>query len=373
MKMKKTMTTSFRLVTVAAVLGSTCALTLAKAEAARPLEIFCEVFATGKALSCQYLDGETKKPMNDQDLLTFVNRATKGAYLTVKSKKGLERTYQLDANGAEFRKFAEISKTASTRELGQAKLDVFSAIEQKAIKISDALDTSAPAADLVRSDPAIANEKFNHEIRALNAEKTRLEQTCNVPTDKNVDKELESLTQEKRSLTHYLSILLKTMKDPGACTESFNLKVDKDGSIGLSQVTQLSNIFQEKCRKEKTFVAPACIPAVVERSTASASLNSNTPFKMLYAKEGKAKETQNSAMRCNFKYEQGPFIIAAESLGDKAICYGLAQCGKIGQSMAKTRMACEGKMVDGHISCMNPDQCLKSNQIMIFNSNIRVE
>lgn len=350
----------------------------ARADNHKMVELFCHVHENGKALDCSFLDGEVRRDLSDQDLLIFINKAINGAYLTVRSKKGLERTYQLDPNVPEFKRFIELEKNhASTREIGQAKLDIFGSIEQKVIKISDALDTSAPQADMVRSDPSIANQKFKSEFSELESEKKKLEKTCR---SENVDKQLEAISAEKRNLAHYLSILLRTMKDPGSCTESFALKTERDGSVGLDQINGLSKLFQENCRKEKTTTAPACIaksetyPPVCPSLPASAvspkeASQIRGPASVLYQKLSQGKIDENSKQTCSAKYEQGPFVIGGASLEGQAICYGLSECGK-GSAREKTRVTCKAEVVNGQFSCPSPEKCLKNGDILLFNKEI---
>ena len=324
-----------------------------KPEPLLPLELFCSLHKTGKALDCYYSDGKTKKVLNDQDLLEFINAANKGVYVTVRSKKGYERVYFLDPNGTEFKNFYKIQKspTVSMRELGQAKYAVFAAIEEKVIKISNSLDAASPS-ELVTTDPAFAYLKFKNQLIALKTEKDEIEKSCEKYKNSDVEKNLEAALQEKRVYTHYLSLLVKTMSEPGSCTETFKLKPNEDGSISLDGLNDLSSLFQQKCHL-------ADHPAHTESNE-------------LYDKYAQQKTKDHAAVVCGKTYDQGPFIIAgAAGAADRTFCYGLTVCGKDKEKGEKMVVSCAATVKDGHYTCPAPDHCNQSKDVFIFNKDIQ--
>jgi hypothetical protein len=158
------------------------------------------------------VNGSSKKPLNDQDLIDFINKATQGAFVTVKSKKGYEREYYLDPNGPEFRNFYKIQKSSnvSMRELGQAKYAVFASIESKVIQISNNLDNKS-SPDLVTIDPAYAYLKFKAQLNGLKSENEKLSKSLKTCETADVEKKLETALQEKKYFSHYLNLLVKTL------------------------------------------------------------------------------------------------------------------------------------------------------------------
>jgi hypothetical protein len=208
-----------------------------RAEGAVP-ELFCAIGENGQGLGCKYKDKHgTSRVFGDDDIGSFIERALSGGYITVKSKRGFERTYEVDPSAIEFKKLKEARKTATASEVAKLKLDIFSEIEKKSIQISDGLDTVFIQSDLLKYDPAIATDKCKLDMK-VNA------------TGSAYEKSIETLQAENKALAVFLSSLIKAFKDPSSCMGDFKLEVSSDGSVDLSQLQGLSQAFRTRCKRK---------------------------------------------------------------------------------------------------------------------------
>jgi hypothetical protein len=207
---------------------------LAAKEEAIP-ELSCSIAENGSSLGCQYVKGTERKIFVDRDIAPFIDRASLGAYLTVKSKRGFERTYEIDPGASIFKKLSDLKKAGSAAEVGRQKLDIFSEIERKAIQVSDGLDTIFIQSDLLKYDPSIASNKCRSDMRVY-GDRGALE------------KNLEALSEENKALSVYLTGLISVFREKGSCLADFNLSVSDDGTVDLSQVQALAKAFRQKCK-----------------------------------------------------------------------------------------------------------------------------
>jgi hypothetical protein len=212
-----------------------------------PTEIFCTIRDTGTALSCQYVGKDGRRAMNADDISVFVDQASVAAYMTVKSRRGLERTFLIDANSPQYRKLNEVKKSAAMSEISKAKVDLFGEIEKRAIKLSDDLDAQAVGAELIKYDSSVASDKFKRDIRSMSTELEGFR--------KNRDKictstpEFEKLSKANASLQQVLSNILFAFQQPGSCMGDFKVFRDKDGSVDLRQLDGVATRFTERCKK----------------------------------------------------------------------------------------------------------------------------
>ncbi len=212
-----------------------------------PNEIFCTIRDGGMNLNCQWIDSKDRRTMTPDDISTFIDRSLVNTYITVRSKKGMERTFQVDANAAPLRRLNEMKKLASISEVGRAKLEAFAEMEKKAIKLSDEMDSAAMRAELLKPDSSIVNEKFKRQMRPMSVELTTLrtknERLCTVTP------EFERVTKTNVKLSETLSSLLHAFQQPDTCLDGFKLSKTQDGSVDLRQLESLGKAFQEKCKK----------------------------------------------------------------------------------------------------------------------------
>src|SRR5262245_44921847 len=59
---------------------------------AQSAEIYCTIRDNGGSLNCQWMGAE-KKVMNAEDVSNFIDSGNVAAYVTLKSRKGMERTF----------------------------------------------------------------------------------------------------------------------------------------------------------------------------------------------------------------------------------------------------------------------------------------
>ena len=242
-----------------------------------PLEMMCTV-QNEKALHCVYDDGTTRKILNDQDLIAFINQANKGAYVTVKSRKGFERVFFIDPNGAEFKTFYRVQKTPgiSMREVGQAKYAIFAAIENKAITISKTLD-SGGTLPLVNADPANAYYQYKDQLKTLKKEKDDLDLSYQKLKESSSEKNLEAALQEKQYFSHYLSDLVKLLGETGSCAEEFQLKPGADGSVNLDHLNDLARFSRRNVTRRKRLRLSQGTTSVPIRNTTARLLQPANP------------------------------------------------------------------------------------------------
>ncbi len=201
-------------------------------------ELFCTINESGESLSCQYKDKrDSSKAFTDEDILSFVDRATNGAYITVKSKRGFERTFEVDPVSPPFKRLRDAKKSMGVSETARMKLEVFQTLERKAVQISDGLDAVFVQADMLKYDPAIATDKCKMDMKVYSSGAT-------------YEKNLESLTAENKTLSIYLTSILKAFKEPGSCIGDYKINVSADGTVELSQLQGLAQAIRNRCKKK---------------------------------------------------------------------------------------------------------------------------
>jgi hypothetical protein len=291
--------------------------------APRPLQLDCSVAASGQGIECFKSSGKDRKPMNDQDLINFVNAATRGAYLNIRSKKGYERVFYLDPRSAEMTELYAKAKTLPARDYGKAKFDMFGMIEAKVLKLSDELDAANSVPGLVRYDLAYTQQKYRGDILSLTSDRDKAKACCEKYRDLNADQRLEAALQEKNYVSHYLSILMNTMTEPGYCTDSFRLKPGEDQTVALDDVNTLAGVFKDNCKRVPT---PTPTPTPVPSPPPGPAAASNEGLRILREKWGKAKLDQVRGYTCSKTYSMGPYIVSGNSNTDRPICMGVVDC-----------------------------------------------
>lgn len=214
-----------------------CLAATAFAETTMP-ELFCMINDAGEGLTCQYKDKrDSTKAFDDNDIISFMDRANGGAFMTVKSKRGFERTFEVDPQSAPFKRLRSAKKDQSVSEIARLKLELYTDLEKKAIQVSDGLDTVFIQSDMLKYDPAIENDKCKMDMKVYS-------------TGSNYEKNLESISAENKALSIYLTSMLKAFKEPGSCMGDYKIDVAPDGSVELSQLQGLSQAFRNRCKKK---------------------------------------------------------------------------------------------------------------------------
>jgi hypothetical protein len=205
---------------------------------AAPPELFCTINSDGQGLSCQYKDRrDSSKAFTDEDIGAFIEKATNGAYITVKSKRGFERTYEVDPSASDFKRLESSRKSETASEIARQKLDIYSELEKKAIQVSDGLDTVFIQSDLLKYDPAVAYDKCRQDMGSS-------------ATNSAYEQNMEVLRSENKALSVFLTSLIKAFKDPSSCMADFKLNVAADGSVDLSQLQGLAQAFKNRCKRK---------------------------------------------------------------------------------------------------------------------------
>ncbi|MBX3022263.1 MAG: hypothetical protein KF799_11375 [Bdellovibrionales bacterium] len=210
------------------------------------VEIYCKLRSGGSALECQST-GKDKRVMTAEDITNFVDAGEVAAFITLKSKKGIERTYMLDPKAPQYKRLGEVKRNSSISEIAKAKTDLFNEIEKRVIETSDKLDAQASTAELVLWDPGLSYDKFHREQRTMVAEldgyrKNRDKVCTSTPAFEQVSKANSKLQQT-------LSNIVFAFQTPGTCMSSFKVFKDRDGSIDLRQLDGVSDQYRESCKK----------------------------------------------------------------------------------------------------------------------------
>lgn len=201
-------------------------------------ELFCTINSNGEDLNCQYKDKrDSSKVFSDDDIISFTDRSMTGGYITVKSKRGFERTFEVDPDSHQFKQLREAKKNLGVSELAKVKLETYQDLERKAIQVSDGLDAIYVQSDMLKYDPAIAADKCKMDMKLYSS-------------GVNYEKNLESLSAENKTLSIYLTSLLKAFKDPGSCLSDYKMDVSADGTVELSQLQGISQAFKNRCKKK---------------------------------------------------------------------------------------------------------------------------
>jgi hypothetical protein len=213
----------------------------------KPTEISCTIRDTGSNLNCIWIGKDSKKSMSSDDIAAFVDQSGIFSYVTVKSRKGHERSFQPDPSSLPFRKLQELKKNGSASEILRAKLDLFSDIEKKVVKLSDDLDAQALQADVVKFDASITGDRLKRELRDANKELEGLrgnrDKLCTTTP------QFEQLSKTNAILQTTLSNILVSFQTPGTCMSDMKVFKDKDGSVDLRQLDGVGKTFIESCKK----------------------------------------------------------------------------------------------------------------------------
>jgi len=212
---------------------------------AEPVEIYCTI-RKGTSLECQ-TTGKEKKVMTSQDITNFIDAGEVAAFITLKSKKNIERTFMVDPKAPQYKRMQEIKGSSSISEISKAKSDLFSEIEKKVIKQSDELDAQSTQAELVLWDPGITYDKTRREQRTMMAEldgyrKNRDKVCTSTPA-------FEQVSKANTKLQQTLSNIVASFQTQGTCMSSFKIFKDRDGSIDLRQLDNVGAQYKENCKK----------------------------------------------------------------------------------------------------------------------------
>lgn len=209
------------------------------------VEISCTIRNNGGNLACQTV-GKERRVMSAEDVTNFVDAGEVAAYITLKSRKGIERTYLVDPKSASYKRLGDIKRTASISEIAKAKTDLFNEIEKKVIKLSDELDGQAAAAELVLYDSGITYDKLKREQRQLASEvdgyRRNKDKICtSTPA-------FEQVSKANGRLQQTLSNILYAFQTPSTCMADYKVYKDRDGSIDLRQLDTVADHYKSSCR-----------------------------------------------------------------------------------------------------------------------------
>ena len=216
------------------------------AHAANASEVYCTIRESGGNLNCYWV-GKDKRVMNAEDISNFIEDGNVSAYVTLKSRKGMERTYKIDSKSPQYKRLNDMKRSSSISEISAAKSTLFSEIEKKLIKLSDELDGQAAAAELVMYDQSIALDKIKRENRTMtdNLEgfnKNR-DQACTSSPG------YEKMSKANSGLQQTLSDILLAFQSPGTCLADFKIFKDKDGAVDLRQLSSIGEKYKNSCKK----------------------------------------------------------------------------------------------------------------------------
>lgn len=94
---------------VASMIGMTLIANSAQAQV-EAAEIYCTIRDTGTSLNCQWVGKDNRKSMSADEIAQFIDKAEVAAYMSVKSRRGHERVFFVDAESPQFRKLSESEK-----------------------------------------------------------------------------------------------------------------------------------------------------------------------------------------------------------------------------------------------------------------------
>lgn len=211
---------------------------------ANPVEIFCTI--KGANLSCQS-SGKTRKVLDADDVAKFVDASTINGYITLKSRKGTERTFLVDGKSTPFKRLEDVKNSASMSEIATAKTSLFNDIEKKIIKLSDELDGQASAAEFILWDPGITFDKAKREQRDMTTElegyRSNKDKMCtSTPA-------YEAVSKSNAKLQQMLSNIVYSWQTPGTCMSSFKIYKDAEGAIDLRQLDNSVAHYKANCGK----------------------------------------------------------------------------------------------------------------------------
>lgn len=216
--------------------------------AVEPVEIYCTIRSNGANLNCQTM-GKERRVMSADDVTNFVDAGAVAAYITLKSRKGIERTFMVDPKALHYKRLSDIKHRASISEIAKAKSDLFNDIEKKVIKTSDDLDAQAQSAELVLWDPGVTYDKAKREQRILNTEledfRKNRDKVCTATPA------FEQLSRANNKMQQTLSNIVLAWQTPGTCMASFKVFKDRDGAIDLRQLDGFPDQYKELCKNSK--------------------------------------------------------------------------------------------------------------------------
>ncbi len=212
---------------------------------AAPAELYCNI--KGSTLVCQVL-GRERKVMSADDVANFIDASESNSYVTVKSRKGYERTFMVDGKSPQFKRMGEVKNSGSTSEVASAKSNIFNEIEKRVVKLADELDGTAGATEFVLYDPSIGYDKAKREMRELTTEvegyrKNRDKICTSTPA-------YESLSKASARLQQTLSNIVYGWQTPGTCMDSYKIYRDKEGAIDLRQLDSSVDHYKTECKKK---------------------------------------------------------------------------------------------------------------------------
>jgi hypothetical protein len=218
----------------------------AQAYASQPMEVYCTI-RPGGTLNCQTM-GKERRVMTAEDITNFVDAGEVAAYITLKSRKNIERVFMVDGKSPQYKRLNDLKKTASMSEIAKAKSDLFNEIEKKVIKLSDELDGQAAAAELVLYDSGITYDKIRRENRSMLAElesyrKNREKVCTETPAFAQVSRANQRLQQT-------LSNMLTAFQAPDTCMSEFKVFRDKDGAVDLRQLDGVAEHYRAQCKRK---------------------------------------------------------------------------------------------------------------------------
>ncbi|MBS1985063.1 MAG: hypothetical protein JST16_12910 [Bdellovibrionales bacterium] len=240
----------------------------------RAAELFCKIREKASVLDCQYFDGAKKRTLTDQDIIDFVDHASVDAYLTLVSRKGLERTLRIDPGYANFKKLSEVQKVGSASEIARTKFELFTEIERRVVKISDELDSALAQQFLIKFDPYITNEKYRRELQVITNEAIHgVESAAGSCATEN---QLATIAQDNRVLGAQLMALVNAFRSPDSCLSDYPMNVGADGSVDIEALKALPQAFSERCHKMagSVAIAPPAIQSKELEVRAPASVDS---------------------------------------------------------------------------------------------------
>lgn len=208
------------------------------------VEIICTIKDPGASLLCVW-SGKEKTAFTSDDIPVFIDQAYTKVYITVKSRRGHERTFTLDSTSTQFKRLTDIKKSGSASDVSKAKQDLFSDVEKMIVRLSDDLDAKSLSAELVKYDASVTTERYKKELsetsRELEAFLAGKNQLC-VATP-----HYENINKLNMSLQVALSNVLVAFQTQGTCMESFKVKKDGNGLVDLSQLDGLSQSYKDNC------------------------------------------------------------------------------------------------------------------------------
>lgn len=210
-------------------------------------DVYCTIRENGTTLNCQSMDPKGQKLLTANDISAFIDQAELGSFITVRSKRKLERVFQIDGNAKQFKAVNDAKRSASVSELSRLKNELFLDLEKRLIKLSDDLDNAAASAELIKYDPSVAGDRFRREIRDLKAENESFKKDqSKVCTSTPA---FEALTRTNSGLQRALSNVLVAFNSPGTCMYDYMVFKDHDGTVDVRQLETVVSHYREQCKK----------------------------------------------------------------------------------------------------------------------------